>query len=156
MKSTRSLSPSIINIRKAVYTIGFNCDDIWDEKIHGGKGNKIYDPEFNVYKCENSFHAFIRRGQDLSHNNYVVGSFIAMNTRVILLKFFKSLKEYPVLWNEEGVELIGEQRLDLGKEYPKKENTFTLHIKFGGTYADAECIHDKSNCKLSFPLYFNN
>ena len=149
------IDPSIINIRKAMFTIGFNCDDNWDDKIHGEKGVKYYDPKFHIYKCKNSFHAFIRKGQDLSQNDYIEQSFITMNSRVIELKFFKTDKINPVLWDEEGVELIGNEHLDLGKDYPEGERSFILRLKFGGTYAVASCFHCNSQREFSFPLYFN-
>lgn len=149
------IDPSIINSRKAMFTIGFNCDDNWDEKIHGGIGEKYYDSRYNIYKCKNSFHAFIRKGQDLSQNDYVEQSFITMNSRIILLKFFKSDKVNPVLWTEKGVELIGNEQLDLGKDFPEGERSFILRLKFGGTYAVASCSHCNSGREFSFPLYFN-
>ena len=149
------IDPFIIDIRKAMYTIGFNCDDNWDEKIHGGKGIKYYDPNYNICKCKDSFHVFIRKGQDLSQNDCIEQSFITMNSRIIILKFFKSNKVNPVLWTDEGVELIGNEQLDLGKDYPENERCFTLKLKFGGTFADASCFHEKSRREFSFPLYFN-
>ena len=78
-----------------------------------------------------------------------------MNSRIILLKFFKSDKVNPVLWTEEGVELIGNEKLDLGKDFPEGERSFILRLKFGGTYAVASCAHCNSGREFSFPLCFN-
>lgn len=78
-----------------------------------------------------------------------------MNSRIILLKFFKSDKVNPVLWTEKGVELIGNEQLDLGKDFPEGERSFILRLKFGGTYAVASCSHSNSEREISFPLYFN-
>ena len=149
------LNPYIINIRKAKYTIGFNCDDVWNEAIHGGIGEKYCDNNYNIFKCRNSFHTFIKKGQDISPNDIIIQSFITMNPQIILLKFFKSNKENPVLWTEKDVELIGTEQLDLGKDYPEDERDFIIKLKFGGTYAHASCYHEKSKKELSFPLYFN-
>ena len=149
------IDPTTINIRKALYTIGFNCDDNWDEKIHGGIGEKYYDPFFKIYKCRNSFHTLIRKGEDLSQNKYIEESFITMNPRTIVLKFFKSDKVNPVLYTEEGVELIGNEQLDLKKDYPENERCFILKLNFGGTYAVAYCHHQNSGREFGFPLYFN-
>ena len=150
------INPYVIGSRKAIYTIGFNCDDIWDEKIHGAyPENKYFDPNFNIYKCKNSFHTFIRKGDDLLQSSYIEQSFITMNSRVVLLKFFISKKENPVLTTEDGVELIGNEQLDLGREFPQGERNFILKLKFGGTYAVASCFHEKSLREFSFPLYFN-
>ena len=151
------INPYLINLRKAPYTIGFNCDDNWDESIHGGKGEKYFDEKFNIYKCRNSFHVLVRKGEDLSSkDNLIEQSFMTMNSRIIRLKFFKSINENPVLWTENGVELIGDEQLDLRKDYPPNERAFKLRLKFGGTYAIASCIHEESGKEYSFPLYFNN
>ena len=149
------LYPEIIKIRKAPYSIGFNCDDLWDENIHGGIGQKYHDPKSNTDKCRNSFHSFIKKGQDISKDYIVEQGFITMNSRIIMLKFFKSEKENPVLWTENGVELMGDVKLDLGQDYPEEERDFIIKLKFGGTFVDATCYHLKSGRELSFPLYFN-
>lgn len=150
------INPYFIDIRKAMFTIGFNCDDIWDDKVHEGVGEKYYDKNFKVYKCRNSFHVFIRVGDDLSQNNYVEQNFITMNSRNIVLKFFKSLKRNPVLYTEDGVQLLGNVQLDLGKDFPINERNFTLRLNFGGTFLAASCIHPISGREIKFPLYFNN
>ena len=149
------IDPTTINIRKALYTIGFNCDDNWDEKLHGGIGEKYYDPVYKIYKCKNSFHALIRKGEDLTQNKYIEESFITMNSRNIILKFFKSNKVNPVLYTEEGVELIGIEQLDLKKDYPENERCFILRLNFGGTFAVCYCHHNNSGRDFSFPLYFS-
>jgi len=149
------INPYFIDIRKAMFTIGFNCDDIWDDKIHGGIGEKYYDPIYKIYKCKNSFHAFIRIGDDLSQKQYIEQSFITMNSRNINLKFFKSLKRNPVLYDEDGVQLIGEVQLDLGKNFPENEKNFILRLNMGGTFLVASCFHPKSLREIKFPLYFN-
>ena len=150
------INPYYIDLRKAMYTIGFNCDDIWDEKIHGGIGEKYYDSRYNIYKCKNSFHTFIRIGDDLSQNQYIEQSFITMNTRTINLKFYKSLKRNPVLYDEDGVQLIGDAQLDLGKDFPEDERGFILKLNFGGTFLVASCIHPTSGREIKIPIYFNN
>ena len=150
------INPYFIDVRKAMYTIGFNCDDIWDESIHGGTGVKYYDQTYKVHKCKNSFHAFIRVGDDLTQNQYVEQSFISLNSRNIILKFFKSLKRNPILYTEEGVQSIGNVQLDLGKDFPQNERYFTLRLNFGGTFLVASCIHPISGREIKFPLYFNN
>ena len=150
------INPYYIDLRKAMYTIGFNCDDIWDEKIHGGIGEKYYDSRYNIYKCKNSFHTFIRIGDDLSQNQYIEQSFMTMNTRTINLKFYKSLKRNPVLYDEDGVQLIGDTQLDLGKDFPEDERGFILKLNFGGTFLVASCIHPTSGREIKIPIYFNN
>ena len=150
------INPYYIDLRKAMYTIGFNCDDIWDDKIHGGIGEKYYDSRYHIYKCKNSFHTFIRIGDDLSQNQYIEQSFMTMNTRTINLKFYKSLKREPVLYDEDGVQLIGDAQLDLGKDFPENERGFILKLNFGGTFLVASCIHPTSGREIKIPIYFNN
>ena len=150
------ISPYIINTRKSRFTIGFNCDDIWDEKIHGGKGEKYWDPIYQVFKCRNAFHAFIRKGQDLTQDVYIEQSFITMNSRIIVLKFFKSFNEYPVVTTEKGVEVLFNEQFDLGRDYPPEERNFILKMNFGGTYTTISLYHEKSGRTFSFPLYFGN
>lgn len=150
------LNPNLINIRKAMYTIGFNCDDNWNDQLHSGIGEKYYDYNYNIYKCRNSFHTIIKKGQDIPQNNVITKYFTTMNPRIIILKFFKSEKENPVLWTENGVKLIGNEQLDLSNDYPLGQRDFIINIRFGGTYADAKCTHYLSGKTLNFPLYFNN
>ena len=78
-----------------------------------------------------------------------------MNSRNINLKFFKSLKRNPVLYDEDGVQLIGEVQLDLGKNFPENEKNFILRLNMGGTFLVASCFHPKSLREIKFPLYFN-
>ena len=37
----------------------------------------------------------------------------------------------------DGVELIGNEQLDLGKDYPQGERNFILKLRFGGAYVVA-------------------
>ena len=149
------INPNIINLRISPYTIGFNCDEDWNEQIHGGIGEKYYDALNAVFKCKNSFHILIKKGEKISQNNIITKSFITMNSRIIILKFFKTLNPNPVLFTEKGVELIGNEKLDLGRDYNYEERSFYINLKFGGTFYDASCIHIKSGKVLKFPLYFN-
>ena len=149
------LKPEIVKIRKAPYTIGFNCDLNWDERIHAGKGRKIFNIFHKTYKCLNSFDKFIEVEQDIPEGLKISRNFIALNSRYIYLKFFKTLKKNPILYTEDGVEILGEDKLDLGKEYPLEERSFKVTLIFKGTYVDAKCIHNKSGKEISFKLYFN-
>ena len=149
------LNPEIINIRKAPYTIGFNSDHIWDDNIHGGIGQKYYDYIFNIFKCQNCFDKFIEIGQDLYLGQTITRDFIAMNPRYIILKFFKTKKANPILYTEDNVELLGQDYLDLGRDYPINERDFKVIMEFGGTYVEAKCIHNKSQIEKNIKLYFN-
>ena len=115
------LNWNIISVRKAPYTIGFKSSNIWDGKIHGGIGEKIYDFDNNVFRCYNIFDAFITIGQDISCDDEITHSFIMLGPRYLSLKFYKTLKEKPMLCTEEGIEIIGNDNFDLGRDYPLNE-----------------------------------
>ena len=64
------------------------------------------------------------------------------------------MKNKPTLTTEENVDFIGEDKLDLGKDYPIGES-ITVKLKFGGTFVEAKCIHEKSGTETkTLPLYF--
>ena len=149
------LNPDKIKFRIFPYTLGFNCDDHWNDLIHGGIGTKIYSNITKKYVCLNSFHTFIKIGENISKNHTITHKFYTLNSRFITLKFFKSLKYNPILWTEKDVELIGTDSLDLQKDYPINERDFIVTLKFGGTYVEAKCFHNKSKLEKIFPLYFN-
>lgn len=149
------LNPNIIKSRKSPYTIGFNSDHYWDDNIHSGKGIKYYDFTFNCFKCQNTFDKLIEKGEDIQIGHKITRFYISTNSRYINLKFFKSEKESPFLWTENGVELLGEDRLDLEEDYPIDQRNFILIIEFGGTFVEAKCIHNLSNKSKNLKLYFN-
>jgi len=152
------INPNIINLRISAYTIGFNCDEDWDEIKHAGidKKYQYYDAINGKFKCKDSFHILIKKGQEIPQDYTITESFFTMNSRIIILKFFKTLNPNPVLFTEEGVELIGNEQLDLGRDFNLEDRNFNIILKFGGTFYDAKCIHEKSGKVLKFPLYFNN
>ena len=149
------INPDKIKFRIFPYTLGFNCDDDWNDLTHGGIGKKIYNEQTQRFTCLNSFHTFIKKGETISTNHTITHNLITLNSRYIHLKFFKSLKSNPILWTEEGVELIGSDILDLQQEYPVNEWDFTITLKFGGTYVEAKCFHNKSKLEKNLLLYFN-
>ena len=149
------LNPDKIKIRIFPYTLGFNSDDDWDESIHGGKGIKYLSQVTKRYACKNSFHTIIKLGEAISENHKITHNFYTLNSSFILLKFFKTLKSNPILWTEEGIDLIGEAKLDLKREYSINERDFSLTLKFGGTYVETKCFHNNSGLEMDYILYFN-
>lgn len=148
------LNPKIIKSRKAPYTIGFNCDHIWNESIHGKIGIKYYDKYCNSFKCKNTFDKFIEIGEDIKIGHKIIRHFYTMNSRFIYLKFFKTKKKKPILWTENEIDLLGEDKLDLERDYPPGQRNFTIILEFGGTFVEAKCIHKISNKSISLKLYF--
>ena len=149
------LKPEIIKVRKAPYTIGFNADHKWDDRIHSGKGEKFYNEVLKIYQCKNSFDKFIQIGEDISNGKKITHIFSAKNSRYIYLKFFKTKKENPILYTEENVEPLGQATIDLEKEYPINERNFEVTLEIGGTYIDAKCVHCISKKEINIKLYFN-
>lgn len=149
------LSPEIINIRKAKYSVGIEASNIWDEKTYGKIGKKKYYEEENNYYCEGCFFQFFEIGQNISIDDTIEQSFSMRNSKSCDLIFYKSLKKKPILCYEEGVEFMGKDILELEKDYSKDEREIKVILKFGGTYVEGKCIHLKSGKETVFNLYFN-
>ena len=149
------LNPDKIKIRIFPYTLGFNCDDDWDESIHGEKGVKYLSQVTNTYICLNSFHTFIKMGESIPKNHIITHNFYTLNSRMIILKFFKTLKNNPILWTEDGIDLIGSDTIDLQKDYNLNERGLSVTLKFGGTYVEAKCLHFESKIEKDLILHFN-
>ena len=149
------LNPDKIKIRIFPYTLGFNCDDFWDENIHGGKGTKYANEIDKSFLCLNSFHTFIKMGEAIPKNHSITHNFFTLNSRNLIIKFFKTQKNNPILWTEDGIELIGSDTIDLQKDYSIYERGLSVTLKFGGTYVEAKCIHYGSKIETNLVLYFN-
>lgn len=150
------INPKIITERKAKYSIGFCSNNIWSDEIHNNIGEKYFDEIDQVYRCKNCFDLFIQVGQSISIDDKITHHFHMLGPRYCSLKFYKSSKKNLIICDEEGVEMIGQDMLDLKKDYPKDERDISVEIKFGGTYVEAECIHEKSGTKSKIDLYFDN
>ena len=149
------LSPDIINIRKAKYSIGIMADAIWDEMTYGKIGKKYYDIEDKEYFCENIFAQFFEIGQNISIDDKIEHCFTMFDSKTCELKFYKSLKKKTILCNEERDEFMGKDIINLEKDYNKDERQIKVILKFGGTYVEATGIHIKSGKEITFNLYFN-
>jgi hypothetical protein len=149
------IDPNIITERKAKYSIGFCTNSIWNEDIHGKVGEKYFDEDEKKYRCKDCFDLFIQIGQTIKINDKIVHHFHMVGPRYCSLKFYKSYKKRPILCKEDGVEMIGEDELDLKKDYPKDERDIDVEMKFGGTYVEAECLHKKSGIRTKINLYFD-
>ena len=109
------INPLIIQIRKVLYIIGFDCNDNWVVEIHSGVSENILLPIIIFINVETHFMLLL--------NKYK--SFTKWFCRIIFYnnkfknncnKFFKSFKVNPVLSTEKSRELIGNQQLDWGKD----------------------------------------
>jgi hypothetical protein len=137
------IDPNIITERKAKYSIGICTNSIWNEKIHCNVGEKYFDEEEKKYRCKDCFDLFIQVGQTIKINVKKVHHFHMVGPRYCSLKFYKCYKKRPILCKEDGVEMIGQDKLDLKKDYPKDERDIDIEMKFGGTYVEDECLHKK-------------
>ena len=150
------LNPNLINIRIAKYTIGMETRSVWDEKLHSGKGKKVYDDIENKWRCENCFSKFIEVGQKLKPNQDIKPqSFTMLSPRIATLKFYKTLDPNPVFTFDNGVVKMGHFDLDAGKDYPVGERGFKVYMKFGGTFVDIKAVHDKSGNYIKAKFKFN-
>ena len=64
------IEPSIINARKSKYTLGTNISQIWKDKKHSGKGEKLFSQELKKYICKNCFLKFIQIDQNLIYYKF--------------------------------------------------------------------------------------
>jgi len=149
------INPNIITERKAKYSLGLRIRKEWDEKIHGKNGEKIFDENLGSYRCKDCFCLFIEKGQTLPIDHTIIHNLFLVGSRYGKLYFYKSSKKNPIFCTEEGVEKIGEDLLDLKRDFKENERNIVVLIKFGGTYVEAECIHEKSGEKVKTNLYFN-
>jgi len=149
------INPNIITERKAKYSIGLSVREKWDETIHGN-GEKIFDEKNKCYYCNNCFNLFFEKGQTLSINDTITHHLEMSDSRYCYLGFYRSIyKKNPNLCSEDGVEKIGEDRLDLKTDFKDDERDIEVIMKFGGTYVEAECIHKKSRQRIKTNLYFD-
>ena len=149
------LDPSIINFRIAKYTIGMDIRDIWDDKKHSEKGEKVFEESDKTWRCENCFCKFIEVNQKIKYDESLPPkSFSMVGPRVANLKFYKSLKINPVFTFESGVEKIVECVLDAKKDYPFGERGFKVFMSFGGTFIDVKAIHEKSGEQIEIDLNY--
>ena len=150
------IKPSIINIRKAKYTIGLKSRTLWDDKIHSGKGEKIFDEETKQWLCRDYFHKFIEINQDLKYEEEISHYFNMIGKRLVKLYFFKTKNKEPIFINEKGIYKIGECELDIEKnEEIYKERKIKIIMKFGGTFIEVTAIHLKTGISVITSLIFD-
>ena len=71
------------------------------------------------------------------------------------ISFYKTKKSNPIFISEEGIELIGECFLDIGKDYnSREERQILVKLKFGGTFIDVNAIHLKSGKNIRAKFSF--
>jgi len=149
------IQPSSINVRKAKYTIRELIMRPWDDKLHSGKGKKIYLEEFEKYFCENCFSKYIEVNQNLKYEEEIFKESYAQ-TNIALSIFYKTKKVNPTFISEEGMIKIGECRIIIDKKYKNYENRRIKTImKFGGTFIDVTGIHLKSGKSVKTTLNFD-
>jgi hypothetical protein len=150
------INPNIINTRISRFTIGQGTRSIWNEKKHSKFGKKVFDELQKTWRCENCFDKFIEINQKLKLRQEVTRTYYMVGPRYCNLEFYKTLNPKPVFTFDNGVERIGNCKIDAGKDYPQelKERELKVTMKFGGTYIDVEAIHVKSGNKVETTLKF--
>ena len=149
------LNPNKIVQRKAKYTIGQKTDDFWNEEIHSKHGKKYYDEIRKAWFCENCFSIFIKINQIVELGQEITKKYTFKEPRYCTMHFYKTLKPNPIFSYEEGVEEIGQLKLDAGKDYPPGERDSTVTMRIGGTFIDVKAKHLKSGKIIKTKLEFN-
>ena len=151
------IEPSIINIRKAKYTIGTGADCIWDDKKHSGKGKKFFSLNFEKWYCHDCFDKYIEINQALKCEDIITHiSYFEKYQTSIKLIFYKTKKSDPIFSFEEGIIKIGECSLKFDETYENlEERAILIAMKFGGTFIDVIAKHIKSGKSVKTILSFD-
>jgi len=149
------LNPNKIIQRIAKYTIGMDTSDLWNEELHSKNGKKFYNEAYKVYECADCFSIFIKAKESLKLGQEIIKDYDFIQPRYCSMRFYKTLKSNPIFVHEEGVENIGQLRLDAGKDYPPGERDFTVTMRIGGTFIDVKAKHLKSGKSIKTKLDFN-
>ena len=148
------IDPKLIYSRKAKYTIGTDVRVPWDEEIHSKLGKKQYDESNGKYYCRDCFKKFIEVDQNMELDEEITRNFIMIAPRYLDIGFYASLKPNPTFIFEEGVDKIGECKLDAGQDYPVGEREITITMKYGGTKYLFKTKHTKSGKELQTNLIY--
>lgn len=149
------INSDIINIRKARYTIGVSIKDFWDEEKHSKNGIKIWDENSKEWMCGSLFSKFIEINQDLSVGQKVTHIYYMTDPRYVTMPLYKTKKKNPMYVFEEGVEKIGECRLDTERNNSNDERELIETMKFGGTFLNFEAVHVKSGKRIKTTFKFD-
>ena len=148
--------PSIIDLRRAKYTIGVSFREIWNEKKHSEKGTKVFDKETNQYFCLDCFLKYIEINQSIKLEEKITETLVMIDKRYCTINFYKTIKPSPNFIFEEGMIFIGKCKLDAGKEFEKYEDReIKVTLQLGGTFIKASAIHIKSGNKVKAKLIFD-
>ena len=71
------------------------------------------------------------------------------------MRFYKTLKTNPIFIDEDGIEEIGQLKIDAEKDYPPGERVYTVTMMIGGTFIDVKAKHLKSGKIIKTKFYFN-
>jgi len=149
------LNPAKISQRKARYTIGISIRYEWDESIHSKGGKRVYDEINKVWRCEDCFDIFFKINQNLALGQEITKNYEMAGPRYFNLRIYKTIKSNPIFVNEEGIEKMGNWKLDAKTDYPPKKRDFTVTMRVGGTFIDVKAKHKISGNKINVKLEFN-
>ena len=157
------IEPSMINIRKAKYTIGVDADKEWNDKIHSEKGKKFFSEYYKKFFCEDCFSKYIEINQNLNYGDKIskishieLNKFKKNSICSVEFQFYKTKKANPIFIFEEGVIKIGECKLEVDiKNESLEERKIETNMKFGGTFIDVTATHLKSGKSVKTTLTFD-
>ena len=154
------IKPSIINIRKAKYTLGKSANLEWNDEIHSEKGKKFFSEYYKKFYCRDCFIKYIEINQNLnygekiSHIEYL--DKVTKTGKIVKMSFYKTKKANPIFIFEEGVIKIGECVLEVDiKDESLEERKIETNMKFGGTFIDVTATHLKSGKSVKTTLTFD-
>ena len=150
------IQPSIIDVRKAKFTIGCGCCGIWKDELHSAKGKKIFIEEVGKWYCDNCFDKFIEVNQSLKYGEEIYHTLSSTNFGTDIIPFYKTKKVNPIFTFEEGITKIGKCSIYIDKEYKSIEDReIKVIMKFGGTFIDVTAVHLKSGKSVKTTLTFD-
>jgi len=149
------LNPNKIVQRKARYTIGVGINKKWNEELHSKKGQKFYDKVDKIWRCKDCFDIFIKINQTIELGQEIIKEYHFNQPNFCEINIYKTLNSNSIFINDEGIEKIGELRLDAGRDYPPGERDNTITMRIGGTFIDVKAKHLKSGNSIKTKLLFN-
>ena len=138
--------PFLIYYRRAKYTIGIDCDDIWNERYNDRPEKKYWDSKEKEYFCKECFHKYIEINEKIAVNSIITKIFKMPDPKchIILYKTNKIDAKYIDEKDEKGNNILskfGEIFFDIGDSFDPNNREIKIELKIGGTFITAKATH---------------
>ncbi len=149
------LNPYIVKRRISKFTIGVNCDQIWDEKRHKNHPEKKYfDTDDNCYRCKDIFSPIIEKNKKIEVNEINSKHYLLKSSKASI-RFYKTLYNNVTFIDEKIIgkykcQIFGGLIFDVGDEYDKDNTNLIIELKLGGTFISAQIKYKKKIQKVDF------